>query len=51
MTLKEALEKMLSSAKGKLERAIEKNKEWDINHYKNDISFIESELKIVTKSN
>ena len=44
MNLKEALELCLSLAEAKLQRAIDKNKEWDIEHYKNDINFIKSEL-------
>jgi hypothetical protein len=48
--LKEALENVLVMAKHKLQYAIDKNKEWDIKHYKNDIKFIESELEIVNKS-
>jgi len=47
ITLKEALEKMLSLANGKLAYAIEKNKTWDIEHYKNDIRFIENELTLI----
>ena len=47
MTLKEALESCLSLAEAKLQKAIDKNKEWDIEHYKNDIAFIKSELNIV----
>ena len=50
MTLKEALEKMLSLANGKLAYAIEKNKTWDIEHYKMDIAFVKSELEVVNKS-
>lgn len=44
MTLKQALEKMLLLANNKLELAKAKNKEWDINHYKNDVQIIESQL-------
>lgn len=44
MTLKQALEKMLESANNKLELAKVRNKEWDINHYENDIKIIEKEL-------
>lgn len=51
MTLKQALETMLVLAQNKLTNAIEKNKEWDINHYKNDVKFIKQELKIVTQKN
>lgn len=51
MTLKQALETMLVLAQSKLATAINKNKEWDINHYKNDVKFIEQELKIVTQKN
>ena len=44
-----ALNKVLVMAKDKLERAKNKNDEWDINHYTNDIAFIESEIAIVEK--
>lgn len=44
-----ALNKVLVMAKDKLERAKNKNNEWDINHYTNDIAFIESEIAIVEK--
>lgn len=47
--LKEALENVLVIAKQKLQYAIDRNKEWDIEHYKNDIKYIESELEIVNK--
>jgi hypothetical protein len=43
----EALENLLVMGNQKLQYAIDKNKEWDIEHYKNDIKFIESELEIV----
>jgi hypothetical protein len=43
----EALEKLLSIAKNKLDYAIAKNNEWDIEHYKKDIEFIESELELI----
>lgn len=48
--LKEALENLLVMAKQKLQYSIDKNKEWDIELYKNNIKFIESELEIVNKS-
>lgn len=44
MTLNQALETMLKLAEGKLERAIEKNKTWDIEHYKKDIEKIKSQM-------
>ncbi len=44
-TLKEALETVLSMAKAKLENAIAKNKEWDIEQYKKDVAKIEDQLK------
>jgi hypothetical protein len=45
-----ALNKLLVLAKGKLEYAKAKNKEWDINHYTKDVAFIESEISIVEKT-
>lgn len=42
--LKEALERLLEIAEGKLQYATDKNKEWDIEHYKNDISLIKEQL-------
>jgi hypothetical protein len=45
--LVEALEKLLLIAEAKLQYAIEKNKEWDIQHYTQDIEKIKNELKIV----
>jgi hypothetical protein len=47
--LKEALEKMLAIAKQRLEFYENKNSAWEIEHYKGDIKFIESELEIVNK--
>jgi hypothetical protein len=44
MTLRQALEKMLLLANNKLELAKTKNKEWDINHYENDVQIIEKQL-------
>ncbi len=42
--LKEALETMLMLANKKLLLAKTKGKEWDINHYNNDILIIEQQL-------
>lgn len=42
--LKEALENLLIMAEDKLNRAISKGKEWDIEHYKNDIQIIKQQL-------
>lgn len=47
--LKEALENVLKMAEAKLQCAIDKNKEWDVEHYRKDIEFIKSELEIVNK--
>lgn len=44
MSLKQALEKMLDIANNNLVRAEEKNKQWDINHYKNDVNIIKKQL-------
>lgn len=49
--LKEALENLLKMAEYKLQYAIDKNKEWDIEHYQKNIEYIKSELEIVNKSN
>lgn len=48
--LKEALENLLKMAEDKLQYAIDKNKDWDVEHYKKDIEFIKSELAIVNKA-
>lgn len=48
--LKEALENLLKMAEDKLQYAVDKNKEWDIEHYKKNIEFIKSELSIVNKA-
>lgn len=48
--LKEALENLLKMAEDKLQYAIDKNKDWDVEHYKKDIEFIKSELSIVNKA-
>jgi hypothetical protein len=48
--LKEALENLLKMAEDKLQYAIDKNKEWDVEHYKKDIEFIKNELAIVNKA-
>jgi hypothetical protein len=42
---KKALENMLVLANQKLERAKEKNSEWDIKHYENDILTIKKQLE------
>jgi hypothetical protein len=42
--LKEALEKLLIMAEDKLSRAINKGKEWDIEHYKNDVEIVKKQL-------
>jgi len=47
--LKKALENLLTIAEQKLQHAIDKNKKWDIQHYKKDVEFIKSELEIVNK--
>jgi ATP-dependent protease HslVU (ClpYQ) peptidase subunit len=44
MTLKEALETMLEMAEDKLSRAINKGKEWDIEHYRNDVEIVKKQL-------
>ena len=44
MTLRQALDKMLELANAKLEYAKLKGKEWDINHYENDIKIINEQL-------
>jgi hypothetical protein len=43
--LKESLEQMLVLANNKLALAKSKNKEWDIEHYKNDVLIVENQLK------
>lgn len=43
--LKSALENLLELAQGKLERAKEKNNQWDIEHYTNDVKIVENQLK------
>jgi len=45
----EALEKCLKLAEAKLQNAINKNRDWDMKHYKKDINFIKSELDIVNQ--
>ena len=45
MNLKEALNQMLIIANDKLNHAKDKNRKWDINHYKNDIKIIKEQLK------
>ncbi len=42
--LKEGLEKVLVLAESKLALAIDRNKEWDINHYKGDVALIKEQL-------
>lgn len=40
-----ALENVLKIAESKLQRAIDKNSQWDIEHYKNDVQFIKNEIE------
>ena len=40
-----AYEKVLGMAEAKLQNAIEKNKEWDIEHYKTDVQTIKNEIE------
>lgn len=47
MKLITALERMKIIAQAKLDNAILKNKVWDIEHYSNDLIFINSEINIV----
>ncbi len=47
MTLICALETMKKTAQNKLDIAISKNKIWDIEHYTNDLIFINYEINIV----
>lgn len=43
--LRTALNKMLELANDKLERAKAKDKQWDIEHYTNDVEIIKNQLK------
>jgi hypothetical protein len=43
--LLKAYEDLLSMAQAKLKYAIDKNKEWNIEHYKKDIETIENEIE------
>jgi len=47
--LKDTLETLLEMAEQKLQYAIDKNKEWDIEHYRENVEYIKSELEIVNK--
>jgi hypothetical protein len=47
--LKMALETVLKLAEAKLQYAIDRNKEWDIEHYQNDVDYIKSEINLVKK--
>lgn len=40
-----AYEKILGMAEAKLQNAIDKNKEWDIEHYKTDVQTIKNEIE------
>ena len=40
-----AYEKVLGMAEAKLQNAIDKNKEWDIEHYKTDVQTIKNEIE------
>ena len=40
-----AYEKILGMAEAKLQKAIDKNKEWDIEHYKTDVQTIKNEIE------
>jgi hypothetical protein len=42
-----ALEKLLILAEQKLQYAVDRKKDWDIEHYKKDIEFLRNELRIV----
>ncbi len=43
--LLKAYEKVLGMAEAKLQNAIDKNKEWDIEHYKTDVQTIKNEIE------
>ena len=40
-----ALENVLKIAESKLQRAIDKDSQWDIEHYKNDVQYIKHEIE------
>jgi hypothetical protein len=40
-----ALENVLKIAEAKLQRAIDKNNQWDIEQYKNDVQYIKNEIE------
>jgi hypothetical protein len=40
-----AYEKVLGMAEAKLQNAIDKNKEWNIEHYKTDVQTIKNEIE------
>lgn len=40
-----AYEKILGMAEAKLQNAIDKNKEWNIEHYKTDVQTIKNEIE------
>jgi hypothetical protein len=40
-----ALENVLKIAESKLQRAIDKDNQWDIEHYKNDVQYIKNEIE------
>ena len=41
-----ALENVLKIAEAKLQRSIDKNRQWDIEHYKNDVQYIKNEIEL-----
>jgi hypothetical protein len=41
-----ALENVLKIAEAKLQRAIDKNNQWDIEQYKNDVQYIKNEIEL-----
>lgn len=40
-----ALENVLKIAESKLQRAIDKDSQWDIEHYKNDVQYIKNKIE------
>jgi hypothetical protein len=40
-----SLEDVLKMSESKLQRAIDKNSQWDIEHYKNDVQHIKNEIE------
>jgi len=40
-----ALENVLKIAEAILQRAIDKDSQWDIEHYKNDVQYIKNEIE------